>query len=106
MLQVNCGWFFAASWMAEFWNLVLHLSVSSQESLSLNAAMASSPHGPQHLVFRKFDLVLSRMWAAVTHRCRGGSLSSGSLSPLCSQHLSTKASSVDHIPNLILSGKC
>jgi len=65
MLQVSCRQLPPASLFAEFWNLVLQLSVSPQESLLLNAAVPSSLCTQQHLVFLKCDLGLStgRMWA-------------------------------------------
>jgi len=113
MLQVNCRKFPSASLFTEFWNLVLHLSVSSQESLLLNTAIPSSLCGPEHLVFLKCHLVLSRMQAptgsashADSHPPKVSPFSSASLSPSHSWHLSTKASGVDCIPNLTRSRQC
>jgi len=63
MPQVNCMWFPPAGLFIEFWNVVLHLSMSLQESLFLNAAVPSSLCRLHHLVFLKRDLVLSKMHA-------------------------------------------
>jgi len=57
MLQVNCR-FSPINLFVEFWNLVLHLSMSSQERLLLNAAIPSSLFEPHHLAFLKCEFVL------------------------------------------------
>jgi len=113
MLQVNCRQLPPAGLFAEIGNLVLHLSMSLWKSLLLNNDIPSSLHSPWHLVFLKCDLVLSGMQAPAgaashvdSHPPMVSPFSSGSLSPLHSHHLSTKASSVDCIPNLIGSKQC
>jgi len=113
MLQVNHMQFPPASLSAEFWNLVLHLSVSSQEILLLNAAIPSSLHRPQHLFFP--ELWFGVVWDTGSHWiCQSSWFTSTcgepfflrSASPSCSQHFSTQASGVDCIPNLIKSRQC
>ena len=89
VMHVNSRQFPPAGLFVVFQNLVLHLRMSSQESVLLKAVMSSSLCGPQHLVFLKCDLVLCGMQASARSASQADShppivspFSSGSLSLL------------------------